>query len=514
MFIPLCMKILSAEQIRQTDAYTIAHEPVASIDLMERAATAFVNKLLSFDFISSSTPFLVFCGPGNNGGDGLAIARMLAERHFSVGVYILPADRYTPDFEINRQRIQALKGSPIEVKLDMPAEISVEEVSKTIVIDAIFGTGLNKPVEGLARDWIQFINKNHLRVVAVDIPSGLFADSEAKLGSDDIIHAAYTLTFQQPKLSFFFADHAPYVGFFHVLDIGLHKGFISLLPSLYTYVDFDDARELLNPRPKFSHKGMYGHALLVAGSYGKTGAASLAVRACLRSGVGLVTARVPACAYTVLQTLAPEAMLMPDEEEYFVASPVHLDAYNAVGVGPGLGMEKQTQQMLKVLIQQSGGPMVLDADALNILSDNKTWLHFLPGGSILTPHPKEFERLSGKKGDSFSRFEWQKEFSIKYGVYIVLKGAHTSISCPDGQVFFNSTGNPGMAKGGSGDVLTGLITGLLAQGYVPMEAAVLGVYLHGLAGDIAAQELSMEAMTAGDIVGAFAEAFKKLRGNS
>ncbi|MFI5149180.1 MAG: NAD(P)H-hydrate dehydratase [Bacteroidia bacterium] len=498
------MKILSSGQIAEADLFTVAHEPIASIDLMERAALAFVKRIQLFDFIHPATVFRVFCGPGNNGGDGLAIARLLSEKNYKIFIHILPSEKYSPDFELNRQRISASGAIRI-------AEVLAEEAGgeQTVIIDALFGTGLNKPVTGLAAEWIEWMNKSKHRVVAVDIPSGLFADSEAEKGNA-VVHATHTLTFQQPKLSFFFADHAPYVGFFHVLDIGLDKGFIASLKTPYTYADGDVAKELLNPRPKFSHKGMYGHALLVAGSYGKAGAAALAVKACLRSGAGLVTALVPACAVSVLQTLAPEAMLVPDEEEKFVASPVHLDNYTVVGAGPALGLEKQTQHMLKVLIQQSGGPMVLDADALNILAENKTWLSFLPAGSILTPHPKEFERLCGKKGSSFSRFEWQKELSIKYGVYIVLKGAHTSVSCPDGQVFFNASGNPGMAKGGSGDVLTGLITGLLAQGYVPHEAAVLGVYLHGLAGDMAASHLSMEAMTAGDIISFFGEAFLSL----
>ncbi|HXC03761.1 MAG TPA: NAD(P)H-hydrate epimerase, partial [Bacteroidia bacterium] len=390
------MNILSADQIRQADAWTITHEPIASVDLMERASAAFVVKLLSFDFISAATPFLVCCGPGNNGGDGLAIARLLGNRHHPVRVYLLPAEKRSADCEINLQRILG-NSIPGVTVIDVLPDT---EQPGTVVIDALFGTGLNKAVEGEAARCIAWMNQSRHLVIAVDIPSGLFADTEIQKGNA-VVHALHTLTFQQPKLSFFFADHAPCVGFFHVLDIGLDKGFIAALKSFYTYVDLDLAKDLLNPRPKFAHKGMFGHALLVAGSYGKTGAAALAVKACLRSGAGLVTARVPACAVSILQTLAPEAMLVPDEENHFVGSPVHLDTYNVVGAGPGLGLEKQTQQMLKVLIQQSGGPMVLDADALNILAENKTWLSFLPPGSILTPHPKEFERLSGKKGDSF-----------------------------------------------------------------------------------------------------------------
>jgi NAD(P)H-hydrate epimerase len=506
------MEILSAAQIQEADAYTIKHEPVTSIDLMERASRAFAEKLRTFDFISPAMQVDVYCGPGNNGGDGLAISRFLLEQGFAVRVFLLPSDKYSADYQTNLQRLKALKSPAAEIHEQSAGELlSLRDGSPTLIIDALFGTGLKKAAEGMAQDWIKHINAQKAVVIAVDVPSGLPCDSPPPHGAV-VIKAMHTLTFGQPKLSFLFADHFRYTGYFHVLDIGLHKGFLESVVSPFTYITHDVASLLLNPREKFSHKGTYGHALLVAGSYGKMGAAVLASGACLRSGAGLLTVQAPACGYTILQSTVPEAMVIADSSENSIATPAHLDSFSVIGIGPGIGIDKQTQNVLKLYIQQSSAPMVIDADALNILSDNTTWLSFLPQGSILTPHPKEFERLIDKKGGSFDRFIWQREFSVKYSVYVVLKGAHTSVSCPGGEVFFNSTGNPGMAKGGSGDVLTGLLTGLLAQGYVPEEAAVFGVYLHGLAGDLAAEHLSMEAMTAGDLVSAFSDAFKAVLG--
>jgi hydroxyethylthiazole kinase-like uncharacterized protein yjeF len=504
------MKILDVNQIREADAYTILHQPISSIDLMERAAKEFVQKLLDIPALNRNTYFDVYCGPGNNGGDGLAIARLLVQKKYSVRVLLLPSEKYSADFTLNLNRLKELKADTLEIHEHVSGILPPAKAQHfTVIVDALFGIGLSKPLSGVAAEAVQHINAQKINVVAVDIPSGLPADKQLSPG-DPCVKASYTLTFQQPKLSLLFADHAQYTGHLVVLPIGLHQAYLDTAPSCLNYVSRGMAIDLRSPRAKFSHKGNYGHALLVAGTTGKMGAAVLAVKACLRSGVGLVTARVPAAGTDILHISAPEAMVNPDEEQGFVSAIPVLDAFSAVGAGPGLGTDKQTQNALKLLIQQSSGALVLDADALNILSENKTWLSFLPPGTILTPHPTEFERLCGKKGNSFDRFEWQKEFSIKYKVVLVLKGAHTSISCPSGAVYFNSTGNPGMAKGGSGDVLTGLITGLLAQGYLSEEAAIFGVYLHGLAGDIAATHLSMEAMTAGDLVAAIGEAFLHL----
>jgi NAD(P)H-hydrate epimerase len=346
--------------------------------------------------------------------------------------------------------------------------------------------------------------------VAIDVPSGLMVEDNSANDHKSVINANATLTFEAPKLSFLFAENAQHVGDFYVLDIGINKTFIASQKSLNYYLTREMIAPLIKHRPKFSHKGNYGHALLVAGSYGKMGAAVLAAKSCLRSGVGLLTVHVPKCGYTVLQSTVPEAMLSVDEDEREISGIKDIAQYNVIGVGPGIGNAKSTQQVVKVLIQAKL-PMVIDADALNILSENKTWLAFLPKGCIFTPHPGEFARLVGKTSSAYDAYTLQKEFAIKYSVYLVLKGAHTAIATPEGEVFFNSTGNPGMATGGSGDTLTGIITGLLAQGYSPKQAALLGVYIHGLAGDIAAHEAGEGSLIAEDITNCLGSAFKEMK---
>ena len=500
------MKILSAQQIKETDAHTILHEPITSINLMERAATACVEWIRNNTF--SDSKIQIICGTGNNGGDGLAIARLLHEKRYDTEVFIL---RYTnkcsADFSANEQKIR--QAGKIKVTdINSSEQLVIDD--KSIVIDAILGSGLNRPVDGLIEEAIKKINNSASRVIAIDISSGLFSDDSRNNSKSTIIRASHTLTFQTPKLGFMFTENYKYTGNFTVLDIGLDKKFISHLPCINYYITKEIIHKIYKPREKFSHKGTYGHALIIAGSYGKIGACVLAANACLKAGAGLVTAHVPKCGYPVIQTALPEVMASIDSGEYCLCDTIPLEKYNAIGVGPGISDEKQTQNVLKLLIQNSQSPMVFDADAINILSQNKTWISFIPKGSIFTPHPKELERLVGKVSSGYERYEQQKEFSKKHNVYVVLKGAHTSISCPDATVYFNSTGNPGMATAGSGDALTGIITGLLAQGYSSKEACILGVYLHGLAGDIAASKLSEEALMARDIIDNMGEAYLKI----
>ncbi len=392
-------------------------------------------------------------------------------------------------------------------KKDLP-EIGEDD----IIIDAIFGSGLTRPVSGFIGEVIEHINAADAVTISIDIPSGLFADRHADPKEGKIIHADYTLSFQLPKLAFLLPENDSFVGEWHILDIGLHHDYINNAEVKNFLLTKRDVQTTLRPRNKFAHKGTFGHALLIAGSYGKTGAAILASRACLRSGVGLLHTHIPKAGYEIMQTAVPECMLSIDRYDNYFSEVPDLGMYNAVGIGPGLGMEKQSQMALKLLIQNFSNPIVFDADALNILAENKTWLAFLPKGSILTPHPKEFERLAGKWADDYEKLQKLRDLCFKYNIYIVLKGAYTCTGTPDGMCYFNSTGNPGMATAGSGDVLTGLITGLLAQGYSPAQAATLGVYLHGLAGDLAAKKKGQEAMLAGDIIENLGKAFKKIKG--
>ncbi len=501
------MKILDAPEIRKLDAYTIEHEPVRSIDLMERAARQCflgIKKRLK-----SGQKVRVFCGMGNNGGDGLAIARMLAGTGHEVLVYkVLHAEQASPDFLVNEKRLEKVRRVTL---IEVAEKSNLPEIGKDdLVIDALFGSGLNRPLKGLPAKVVQHINGSGAVVVSIDLPSGLFCEDNRGNDTKKIIRADYTLTFQMPKLAFLLPGNTDFVGQWEVLDIGLHPEAIAAAETNNYLLEGRDLQAFYRPRQKFAHKGNFGHALLLAGSYGKAGAAILAASAALRTGTGLLTAHLPSGLVPIMQASLPEAMCIADEGYSIITHPGDVSAFNAIAVGPGIGKDPQTANALKLLIQNSPLPMVVDADGLNLLAENPTWLSFLPGGSILTPHPKEFERLAGKYHDDYERLEIARAFSLKYQVYLVLKGAHTMVVEPSGKTFFNSTGNPGMATAGSGDVLTGIIIGWLAQGYTPLQSALMGVYLHGLAGDMATRHLGYEGMLAGDIVFHIPKAIKRL----
>lgn len=499
------LKIFSAAQIKKADQFTIDHEPVLSEQLMERAASR-CAEWIQRQFLVNQ-PVIVFCGPGNNGGDGLVIARLLLIAGYDTTVYIFPGSgNYSPDFILNEGRLQQLNPGCIHM---IPKESMIPDLlPNAIIIDAVFGTGLSKPITGFAQKLISVINGSGAVVVSIDIPSGLFADKHSDPDTA-IVQAHSTLSFQFPKLAFFFPENAKYISNYEILSIGLSETFIQQEPTTHYQLTGNFIKGLLRPRKKFSHKGNYGHALLVAGSYGMSGAAVLAAKACLRTGAGLLSVHVPSSAYTILQTTNPEAMVHTDTDEKIITGVTDTITYDAVGIGPGIRTDPKTQEMLLRVLQQQKR-LVIDADALNILALHKDWLDLLPENSILTPHPKEFERLAGKSTDDFERHWSQLAFSKKHKLYLVLKGAHTCITTPEGDSYFNITGNPGMAKGGSGDVLTGILTSLLAQGYTAKETCLLGVYIHGLAGDIARDIKGETGMIALDICECLPEAFKKL----
>ncbi|MDD5570676.1 MAG: NAD(P)H-hydrate dehydratase [Bacteroidales bacterium] len=504
------MKILSSKQIKEADEYTIANEPVKSIDLMERAAKSCSEWLA--DNFKNNYSVKIFCGCGNNGGDGLAIARLLSAKKYKVEVLIVKhSNKFSDNFKINEQRLKKIKAVKVTAVSSKEQLKNFKCEHKCIIIDAIFGSGLSKPVEELAAEVIYIMNKAEAIKIAIDIPSGLFCEDNSKNIYTNIFKAGYTLTFELPKLSFMFPENAEYVGDFVILPIGLSSGFINKAETRNFILTFADIIPNLKKRKKFAHKGNFGHALLLSGSYGKIGAAVLASKACLRTGVGLLTTHIPKCGSKIMQTSVPEAMLDIDENENIISSFIDIAKYSAVGIGPGIGTEKETQSALKLIIQSASWPLIFDADAINIISENKTWLSFLPLNSIFTPHPREFERLCGKPKNEVERQQILRDFTYKYQAYIVLKGAHTSITCPDGNIYYNSTGNPGMATAGSGDILTGMILSLVAQGYSSKQACIIGVYLHGLAGDIAAEENGYESLIAGDIIKNIGMAFKMLK---
>ncbi|GGG45922.1 NAD(P)H-hydrate dehydratase [Hymenobacter glacieicola] len=490
------MKILTAAQTRQADAATLQAEGITSAELMERAATAFCEWLLNRLPLPGQRPIYIFCGPGNNGGDGLAVARQLHEAGYQPQVWGLPAARPSADFTLNRRRL--------------PTEVPYQEVdakklpplpAHALVIDALFGTGLSRPLTGAAATLVQHLNQSGAAIVAVDLPSGLFADAPQSPDSP-VVRAHHTVSFELPKLAFLLPQNAEFVGEWEVLPIHLDSAFIHNTSVDNYFVDDNVIRGRLPARSKFSHKGTFGHVLLLAGSRGKIGASVLAARACLRGGVGLLTVRIPAVGYHIMQTSAPEAMTLADPATDFVTELPDLKPYAAIGIGPGLGQEHATCEVLRQLLRKANVPLVLDADALNLLGANPGLLPLLPRESLLTPHPKEFERLVGKPArDDYHRLEQLRTFAREYKCYCVLKGAYTTLAAPDGTLYFNSTGNPGMATGGSGDVLTGLLLALRADKRLsPLDAALLGLYAHGRAGDRAAQQTGEAGLVAGDLV--------------
>lgn len=499
------LPILSSSQIREADDFTLAHEPISSIDLMERAAgkcTEWIQKKFTTEI-----SFLIFCGVGNNGGDGLAICRLLLDKGYRAKALLIgDPGKLSADCEKNFSRLKETYPACIEENPKFP--IAPVNATNTILIDALFGTGLNRSLQSPYVELIQQMNQAAVPIISIDIPSGLFAEYSDEIATEKIVRASFTLTFQFPKLTFLLPDFGNFTGELNILDIGLHADFIKRAGTSQFFIEALDFKNMLQKRKPFSHKGNYGHALLIAGSEAKMGAAVLCTKACLRSGSGLVSVLVPNAGRTVVLTTLPEAMLLEADEK--LAANTDLSPFSAVGIGPGLGKNEGAVLNLKLLIQNTTLPLVLDADALNILAENKTWIGFFKNEVILTPHVKEFERLTEKAKNSYHRLQLAKDFSIKNKVYIVLKGKYTCISCPDGLQYFNSTGNPGMAKGGSGDVLTGIITGFLAQGYSAKEACILGTYLHGLAGDIAAHKLSEQAMIASDIISNLPDAFNFL----
>ncbi|MCF8275926.1 MAG: NAD(P)H-hydrate dehydratase [Flavobacteriales bacterium] len=500
------MKILTAKQIRALDKFTIENEPIDAIDLMERAAKACLEYMPMTD-ASDEDHILFVCGKGNNGGDGLAMARLEAKNSRSrVKVVVLEYTEHgSPNFSQNLYWLKE-EGDVEEVIHVRDIEDFPEIQENTVVVDAIMGTGLSRPLDGLLADAVHHLNARAKFVLSVDIPSGLFAEDNTGNAMENVVQADWTVTFHCPKMSFLNPLTGNYVGELFTADIGLMADAMKV-ESPYQYVDLAYVNQFVKKRPKFSHKGNYGHALLLAGSKGKMGAAELAALACLKSGAGLVTAHVPACGLDIMQTAVAEVMCSVDSNADFLIDLPKLNGFNAIGIGPGIGTEKDTANVLKRLIQDASAHLVVDADGLNILAENKTWYSFLPKGTILTPHPKEFERLVGKWSSFEERMQLQIDFSKKYSVTVVLKGAYTCITTPAGEVFFNSTGNPGMATAGSGDVLTGMILGLLAQGYSPEQSAILGTFLHGSAGDHAADFLTENAVLARDIISTFGAVF-------
>ncbi len=494
------MKILSAIQIKSCDIAT-TESGISSLNLMERAAAKCVE-WTEMNF-KTTNRFLIFCGTGNNGGDGLTMARMFYEKGFDVEVYIDRANlNFKADTEINFRKIKKISG--IEIKDFGDFSKTIKE--KTVLIDALFGYGLNRKLSGKVKNLVETLNQTTLPKVSIDIPTGLFADKVIEKDSV-VFKADFTLTFQFYKRSFLHPETGRFCGKTEVLDIDLDSKFIEDAETDYFVIDNSIIRKIYKPREDFSNKGTFGKSILVGGSYGKIGAVLMSSLSALRTGSGLTFTMAPDCGNLILQSQIPEAMFISSGENYI--GKIEIQDKAIYGIGPGLGKEKQTQKALLEFLKSYKNPVVLDADALNILAENQN-LNLIPKHSVITPHPLEFERLFGKTENSFDRIELAKEKAKESQIFIVLKDHHTAIITPDKKVYYNITGNSGMAKGGSGDVLTGIITSLISQKYEIKEACIFSVWLHGKAGDFAAEEFSKESMLPTDLINKIGEVFKSL----
>lgn len=504
------MKLFTSEQIHELDKYTIEHEPISSIDLMERAAEE-IAEAIAFRW-DESTPMVAFAGPGNNGGDALAVTRILRGRGYDVTIYLFNVSgKLSQDCTENANRLKAKYPEALkEVTKDFDPPHLTDE---TVVIDGLFGSGINKPLAGGFAAVVKYINKSDATVVSIDIPSGLMPEDNTYNVRANIVCADLTLTLGMKKISMLMADNQQYLGEIRVLDIGLSEEYIDDTSSRYKILEDKDIYGCIRTRDDFAHKGSMGHALLVAGSYGMAGAAALAAKACLRSGVGKVTVHTPQCNVNILQISVPEAVLDIDRGEENFLQATDANKYKAMGIGPGLGRDETTAIALMTQLRSSRVPMVIDADAINILASHRAWLQQLPDGIIFTPHPKEMDRLLDvPPADDYDRLCKASEMAQRLRAYIILKGHYSALCLPNGNIIFNSTGNAGMATAGSGDVLTGIITALLARGYSEENAAKVGMYVHGLAGDIAAQEVGMESLIASDIIEHLPQAFNVVLG--
>ena len=486
------MKILTAEQIREIDSKTIGYENISSLELMKRASKAFFDWFTE-RFPNKTLSISICCGTGNNGGDGLVVGRMLHKSGYNVRIFVVEhSQSYTEDCAHNLRRARA---ENIYMKRITFAEEIPDFSDVDIIIDAIFGTGLNREISGLSREVIEKINDSQKKIISIDVPSGLSMSGKIHFA----IQASETVTMQIPKLALYLPDNESYIGNVHIVDIGLSRKAMDEAKTIYFLVTKSEIKDLLKPLRKFAHKGTQGHSLIIGGSLGKTGSVCLASKAALKAGCGLVTAFVPKCGTSVLQSNFPEAMVIEDRNETHITE-IDFDINpTAIGIGVGMSEMPETQDAFYRFLKQNTKPLVIDADALNILSKNKDWLNMLPPNTILTPHPKELSRLIGSWSEDYDKIDKSMLFAKKYGIILVIKGAHSFIIDSE-NIYVNSTGTPALATAGSGDVLIGIITGLLAQGYDSLQATKIGVFLHGLTANLSATKIHARSFIASDII--------------
>lgn len=502
------MKIFPSETIQEIDRATCEAQQIDSLELMERAASAISCEIIS-RFLPSQR-IVVIAGPGNNGGDALAAARMLLDQGYKrLEIYLFNVTgRLSHDCELERQRLVTYDNMQLTeiTKSFTPPHLGPGDV----VLDGLFGAGLKRALEGGFKALVHHINESRAYTISIDVPSGMFGEWNKDVNRRDMIHARLTLAISFPRIAFFFEELADVVGEWQLLDIELDQTKIRSTPARFFWVEDRNVKRVLKPRPFFANKRDFGSVMIMAGSMGMMGAAVLCSRAAMRAGAGLVTVHSARCGYTVLQTAVSEAMFEPDKNERIISDMRLHHSHNAVGVGPGIGTYDETVNALEGLLKNANSPLILDADALNCIAKRPQLLSLIPPMSVMTPHKGEFDRLFGEHETDEERLLKAIEQSQYYNIIIVLKGRYTAVVRPDGKVYFNSTGNPGMATAGSGDVLTGVITALAAQGYKPETAAVIGVFIHGLAGDLAAEDKGEYGMVASDIADRLPYAIKRL----
>jgi len=497
------MKIFSKEQIYEGDRLTAEKQQISSTDLMERAGTQIFN-WLHMRMQGAQVPIHVFCGIGNNGGDGLVVARHLVTHGYNVNTYVVNcSDKRSKNFLINYDRIK-------NVTKEWPTLLTCEDdfpkiEQPDIIVDAVFGIGINRPVVDWVKGLFNYFRATKAFVLSIDVPSGLHTDKMSE-DPETIVNAGYTLSFQTPKLVFFLPETAKYTVQWEVLDIGIDPEYLYTTTTEASLIGKHEVLPMYLPRDKYAHKGDFGHVLIIGGSYGKIGAVNLASRSAFSAGVGKVTAFIPKCGYTSIQASLPEAMVITDKDEEKITKIDFDITPTVIAFGVGVGTDSKTVTAFEAFLKANEAPLLIDADGINILAKKKNLLKLLKPQTILTPHPKELEGLIGKWEDDFDKLKKVKAFSKKYDVIVVIKGANT-ITVFENLLYVNSTGNPGLASAGTGDVLTGIIAGLLAQAYVPLQATLFGIYLHGRSADIILEDLGYQSMMASHVIKGLPEAF-------
>ena len=513
------MRVLNAAQMREADRRTIDDIGIPSLVLMENAGRQAVAAMEAIYGDLLERQVAVLCGRGNNGGDGFVVARTLMQRGVDVAVFLIGrVAEVRGDARINLEILGRLGLTVVEIADSQAWELHLSEVGDcTLIVDAIFGTGLNAPISGFIESVVTDVNASGIPVVAIDLPSGLSADSPDPIGPS--IEAGLTVTLAAPKIPLVLPPAEAHAGDIVIADIGIPGDVLEGLDG--PHVDLltrASMRELITPRQPDSHKGDYGRVLIVAGSLGKTGAAHLSAVGALRSGAGLVTIATPAGCQPILSAMGPEYMTEALHETVDGLHPDGVDhviemARDVLAIGPGLGGAPATREFVRQLVDRATMPLVIDADGLNAFAGNPDHLNGREGRDvIITPHPGEMARLVGMSTDEVqaSRLEIARNFATAHHVFVVLKGHRTLIATPDNKVFINPTGNPGMATGGTGDILTGMIAAWLAQLLDAEAACRLAVYLHGLAGDLAEADEGEVAMTSADVAGHLGDAMLEL----